>query len=346
MELSFSAALRNSSVVASFSFKMAGVRSKPITPPALYPGDTVGIIAPASGFNRERFLAGCERLRQMGYRPFYLNSIFDRDLYFAGSVERRARELEQMFERDEVRAVLCARGGYGCNYLLDHVDIAKIAGHPKIFVGASDVTTLLTWFLDAAGLVTFHGPMVEKSFASPNGVDSASWSAATASAGPWQIAGDMEPLVRGAAEGILYGGCLSLLVESLGTPYEIRTDETMLFLEDINAKPYQVDRMLMHLKLAGKLEGVRGIMFGEMLDCRQSADQPYSLQEVITRVVGDLGIPVAFGLRSGHVTRANITLPLGVRAALHVDDTVRLEILESAVSARNAAHNSRLATHD
>jgi len=321
---------------------------KRLTPPALQPGDTVGIIAPASGFNRERFLAGCERLRQMGYRPFYLDSIFDRDLYFAGSVQRRARELEEMFERDEVRAILCARGGYGCNYLLEAVDIAKIAAHPKIFVGASDVTTLLTWLLDAAGMVTFHGPMVEKSFASPDGVDLASWSAATASAEPWQIAGDMEPLVRGAAEGVLYGGCLSLLVESLGTPYEIRTEGTILFLEDVNAKPYQVDRMLMHLKLARKLEGVRGLIFGEMLDCRQSADQPYTLQEVIKRVVGDLGVPVGFGLRSGHATRANITLPLGVRAALRVEDGVRLDILEASVSAgtASAAYDSRLATHN
>lgn len=319
-----------------------------IIPPALQHGDTVGIVAPASGFNRERFLTGCERLRQMGYRPFYLDSVFDRDLYFAGSIARRARELEEMFKRDEVKAVVCARGGYGCNYLLEEVDIAKIAAHPKIFVGASDVTTLLTWFLDAAGLVTFHGPMVEKSFASPDGVDLASWSAATGSTEPWRIADEMEPLVRGAAEGVLYGGCLSLLVESLGTPYEIKTSGTILFLEDVNAKPYQVDRMLMHLKLAGKLEAVRGLVFGEMLDCRQSAEQPYTLQEVIRRVVGDLGVPVAYGLHSGHVTRSNITLPLGIRAKLTVDETVRLDILEGAVSApaASAAYHTRLATHD
>jgi muramoyltetrapeptide carboxypeptidase len=316
-------------------------------PPALQPGDTVGIIAPASGFNRERFLAGCERLREMGYHPFYLDSIFDRDLYFAGSVERRVKELEEIFERDDVRAVLCARGGYGCNYLLGHVDLAKITAHPKIFVGASDLTTLLTWFLDSAGMITFHGPMVEKSFASPDGVDGASWSAATCGTEAWKINGEMEPLVHGVAEGTLYGGCLSLLVESLGTPYEIRTDGTVLFLEDVNAKPYQVDRMLMHLKLAGKLDRVRGLIFGEMLDCRQSPEQPHTLQQVITRVVGDLGVPVAFGLRSGHVTRANITLPLGVRARLTVDKTVRLDILEPAVSTRTEmAQNARLATHD
>jgi len=326
---------------------MAGV-VKRIVPAALQPGDTVGIVAPASGFNRERFLAGCERLRLMGYRPFYLDSIFERDLYFAGSVKRRARELEEMFERDEVKAVLCARGGYGCNYLLEEVDIAKIAAHRKIFLGASDVTSLLTWFLDAAGLITFHGPMVEKSFASPDGVDLPSWSAATASPEPWQITGGMEPLVRGAAEGVLYGGCLSLLVESLGTPYEIQTEGTILFLEDVNTKPYQVDRMLMHLMLAGKLEGVRGLVFGEMLDCRQSPDQPYTLQEVITRVVGQRGVPVAFGLRSGHVTRANITLPLGIRVKLAVEETVRLNVLEPAVSGCSvpAAHDSRLPTHD
>ena len=321
---------------------------KRLIPPALHPGDTVGIIAPASGFNRERFLTGCERLRQMGYRPFYLDSVFDRDLYFAGSVQRRARELEEMFERAEVRAVLCARGGYGCNYLLEAVDIAKIAAHPKIFVGASDVTTLLTWFLDACGLITFHGPMVEKSFASPDGIDLPSWSAATSSAEPWRVSGDMEPLVSGAAEGTLYGGCLSLLVESLGTPYEIRTEGTILFLEDVSAKPYQVDRMLMHLKLAGKMDGVLGLIFGEMLDCRQSPDQPYTLQEVITRVVGDLGVPVAFGRRAGLVTRGNITLPLGVRARLTVEETVRLDIMEASVSPRaaSAAYDSRLATHD
>jgi muramoyltetrapeptide carboxypeptidase len=119
-------------------------------------------------------------------------------------------------------------------------------------------------------------------------------------------------------------------VASLGTPNEIRTEGTILFLEDVAAKPFQIDRMLMQLKLAGKLNGVRGIVFGEMLDCRQSADQDYTLEEVLLRVVGNLKIPVAFGLRSGHVSRANITLPIGVRARLEVGNQVKLRILESA----------------
>jgi len=309
-----------------------------VKPRALRPGDTVGIVAPASNIKRELVEKGCEALRQLGYKPFYFESILEQEIYFAGSAERRARELGEMFARDEVRGILCARGGYGANYLLGRVDLQKIADHPKIFVGYSDITTLLTWFADSAGFVTFHGPMVAKDFALAEGIDLASWNAAVGGATGWEVnsSGDsgVEGLVDGAAEGILYGGCLSLLVAALGTPYDIRTEGTILFLEDVNARPFQIDRMLMQLKLAGKLEGVKGIVFGEMLDCLQTNNQGYTLQQVILRIVRDLGIPVAYGLRSGHVTRRNITLPIGVRAALSVNGAdVTLKILEAAAVA-------------
>jgi len=304
-----------------------------LKPPVLQPGDTVGIIAPASNIKRELLDAGCRALQALGYKPFYFDSILDQDLYFAGSAKRRARELEDMFSRPEVRAVVCARGGYGTNYLLEEVDVAKIKANPKILVGYSDVTTLLTYFADAAGLVTFHGPMVTKDFAHSDGVDLASWQASLCGPSDWSIGSEsgMKGLVEGRAEGVLYGGCLSMLVASLGTPYEIQTDGTILFLEDVAAKPYQIDRMLMQLKLAGKLAGVKGIIFGEMLECMQSLDQSYTLEEVVLRVVGDLGMPVGFGLRSGHVTRGNVTLPIGVRAALNVTrEQAGLKVLESA----------------
>ena len=116
-------------------------------------------------------------MRELGYKPFYFDSILEQDLYFAGSATRRARELEEMFVRDDVRAIICARGGYGSNYLLDTLDLKKIKAHPKIFVGYSDITTLLTYFTDATGLVTFHGPMVAKDFAHADGVDLDSWEA-------------------------------------------------------------------------------------------------------------------------------------------------------------------------
>ena len=307
-----------------------------VKPPALRRGDKVGIVAPASNIKRELLEAGCDGLRGLGYEPFYFDSILERDLYFAGSAERRVRELEEMFVRDDVRAIVCARGGYGANYLLRAIDIRKIAAHPKIFVGYSDLTTLLTWFADEGNFVTFHGPMATKDFAVADGVDLASWESALSGEASWEMGAGSgaTPLVGGEAEGILYGGCLSLLVAALGTRHDIHTEGTILFIEDLAEKPYRIDRMLMQLKLAGKFAGVRGIVFGEMMDCGQSAQQDYTLEEVVLRVVGDLGIPVAFGMHSGHVSRANITLPIGVRARLEVGREVGLQILEAAVTKR------------
>ncbi|MGC2819831.1 MAG: LD-carboxypeptidase [Candidatus Sulfotelmatobacter sp.] len=312
-----------------------------VKPPALKPGDTVGIVAPASNVKRADLEAGCEALRSAGYKPFYFDSIFDQDLYFAGSVERRTRELEAMFAREDVKAIISARGGYGSNYLLQGLDLNKIKSHPKIFVGYSDLTTLLTYFSDATGLVTFHGPMVAKDWAHAGGVHLPSWQASLAGAASWELDSDAlsgtSGLVDGTADGILYGGCLSILVAALGTPYEIKTAGTILFLEDIAAKPYQIDRMLMQLKLAGKFNEVRGIIFGEMRDCLQSPNQGYKLQDVILRIVGELRVPVAYGVRSGHVTTGNITLPIGVNSELIVRNSqVTIKILEAAVTANDS----------
>ena len=321
----------------------SGPQTSRAKPPALQLGDTVGIVAPASNIQRDLLENGCAVLRELGYKPFYFDSIFEQDLYFAGSVERRAGEMEEMFVRDEVRAIICARGGYGSNYLLRKLQPQKIVRNPKIFVGYSDITTLLTCFADSAGMMTFHGPMVTKDFSHADGVDLAAWEAALGGTSEWELdARDVKPLVEGTAEGILYGGCLSMLVASLGTPHEIRTNGTILFMEDIATKPYQIDRMLMQLKLAGKLDGVKGIIFGEMLDCVQTNNQGYTLEEVVLRVIGDLGVPVAFGLRSGHVTRRNITLPIGVQAALRVSSTqVSVKILEAATTPATVTARSK-----
>jgi muramoyltetrapeptide carboxypeptidase len=304
-----------------------------IKPKALRPGDTIGIVAPASNIKRDLVELGCDALHRLGYKTVYEESIFEQDLYFAGSLDRRVRELEGMFLRDDVKAILCARGGYGANYLLSRLDLEKVKANPKIFMGYSDLTCLLTWFADAANLVTFHSPMLTKDFASADGVDLRSFDAVVSGA-EWALeaASGLRPLMSGSAEGILYGGCLSILVASLGTPYEIETDGTILFLEDVGVKPYQVDRMLMQLKLSGKLAGVKGLVFGEMMDCIQHPNQPFSLEQVILRIVGDMGVPVAFGLRSGHVSHRNVTLPFGVRVTLNVGTTADLSSLEPAIS--------------
>jgi muramoyltetrapeptide carboxypeptidase len=187
--------------------------------------------------------------------------------------------------------------------------------------------------------------MVTKDFVHPDGIDLVSWEAATTGIAQWNLElgpdDGVKGLREGKCEGILYGGCLSMLVASLGTPHEIRTAGTILFIEDIATKPYQIDRMLMHLKLAGKLKEVRGIIFGEMVDCVQNNNQDYTLEEVILRVLDDVEIPIAYGLHSGHVTKGNITLPIGVRAALETTSSgVGLNILEPATIAAPIATRS------
>jgi muramoyltetrapeptide carboxypeptidase len=306
-----------------------------IKPAALRPGDKIGLMAPASSFNREAFTAGCDRLRQMGYEPVYSESIFDRDLYFAGSAQRRVQEFEELLLRGDVKALIGVRGGYGSNYLLERLDFKKSAAHPKIILGCSDLTSLLTVIHDRTGLVTFHGPMLAKDI-SAGTFEASSWEQALGGATSWKVPTDgVEVLRSGSAQGKLYGGCLSLLVASLGTPYEIQTEGTILFMEDIGEKPYQIDRMLMQLRLAGKLKGVRGFIFGEMLDCVQPRGQDYTLQEVITRVLGECQVPIVYGLKSGHVSGGNITLPLGVQAELAAEASgAQLKILEAATNIR------------
>jgi muramoyltetrapeptide carboxypeptidase len=313
-------------------------------PRCLRPGDTIAIVAPASNVKREPFDRGCAALRALGYNVVFDDSIFDRDLYFAGTLDRRVHELEEMFSRDDVRALICARGGYGSNYLVDRLNPAIITAHPKIFMGYSDLTSLLACFCDAAHFVTFHGPMLIKDFGAPDGVDLPSFHAAVSGASNYELVAPdagVKALVPGSAEGTLYGGCLSILVAALGTPHDLHTDGTILFLEDLNAKPYQIDRMLIQLKQAAKFKAVRGFVFGEMLGCIQAPNQDYTLEEVVLRILGDLGVPIAWGLRSGHVTTRNVTIPLGVRAALNVaKNAVSIKVLEAPTAEPNGSKPS------
>lgn len=314
-----------------------------LRPAALRPGDKVGIIAPAGPIDADALEAGTAWLVRKGFEPFYLPSILDRELYFAGSAQRRLDEFHEMFARRDIKAVFCARGGYGCNYLLPNIDLELVRANPKIFCGCSDVTTLLTYLCDAAGLVTFHGPMLNVDVR-PDGVDEAAWSAALMSGDPYQrdfTADEVQTLVPGAAQGTLYGGCLSLLCASLGTPYQIETRDTILFIEDVAEPAFRIDRMLTQLKLAGKLAEVGGIIFGEMLKCGPRDNGDYTLQQVVQRVVGNLGVPVAYGLKSGHVSRSNFTLPLGVQVNFSAGDSVSLSFSASVQHAAVAVSSSK-----
>jgi len=305
--------------------------AKVIRPAALRRGDKVALVAPPSSFNHERFLAGCERLRQMGYNPVYSQNIFERDIYFAGSVERRAHEFHEFWRRDDIAALISVRGGYGSNYLLEKLDYGMIAAQPKILLGCSDITSLLTAIHNRTGLIGFHGPMVAKDIADGT-FDQSSWKGALESGSNWSVpTSGVEVLRTGKASGRLYGGCLSMLVASLGTPYEIQTEDCILFIEDIGEKPFRIDRMLTQLRLAGKLDKVRGFIFGEMLDCLPPKGETYTLQEVIMRVLEPYNVPIVYGLTSGHVTSGNVTLPIGIQAELKAGSSeASLQILESA----------------
>jgi muramoyltetrapeptide carboxypeptidase len=196
---------------------------------------------------------------------------------------------------------------------------------------------MLTAIHDRTGLIGFHGPMVAKDIADRT-FDEASWASALKGAANWTVpANDVEVLRIGKTSGRLYGGCLSMMVASLGTPYEIQTEDCILFIEDIGEKPFRIDRMLVQLRLAGKLEKVRGFIFGEMMDCLPPKGETYTLQEVILRVLEPYKVPIVYGLKSGHVTSGNITLPIGVQAELEAEGAnASLKILEPSTATSHA----------
>lgn len=304
------------------------------------PGSSVSVVAPASYAADERLAAGLARLHAFGFTCVPGKSAKERGpAYFAGTHAARLADLHSAFAAP-TSAVFAVRGGYGSNYLLPHLDYELIRKHPKPFFAYSDLTGIQLHLLDRLGLPSFHGPMVAADFGVENGVHVPSFDSSMR--GESYDVGAREGLrvLRpGNEDGILYGGCLSIITAMLGTPYEPETEGKLLFLEDVAAKPYQVDRMLWQMRTAGKLRGVKGIVFGEMLDCvppgngeRIGSTKGGMLDDVIQRCLDDFTGPIAIGLRSGHVTRENVTLTFGVRARLTGDGNgAQLKFLESAI---------------
>ncbi len=304
-----------------------------LKPRALAPDALLAVVAPASSANPERIAAGIANLESRGFQVAPATHAKGKHApYFSASADDRLRDFTDAFANPEVDAVFCIRGGYGSNYLLPDLPLPLILNHPKLFLAYSDLTAVQTWLLDQAGLVAFHGPLVAGDFDRADGVDEPSFRAAITGglvhAGPEQ---GLRALRPGVARGITYGGCLSILTASLGTPYAPQTEGKLLFLEDVGAKPYQVDRMLRQMILAGKFRGVRGFIFGEMLDCVSAGADPDLIERVILDVLADFNVPIAFGLRSGHVSHGNVTLPFGIEAELRLESTPALQYLEPAV---------------
>jgi muramoyltetrapeptide carboxypeptidase len=267
---------------------------------AIRKGSKLGVAAPASDVSEEAIRKGVAELQSIGFQVVLADSIFARHFYFAGPHEVRGRELMQMFESPDIDAIICARGGYGSIHLLQFLDAERIRQSPKALIGYSDVTVLLQFLEQHCDCVCFHGPMVAREFAlgEPAYNRQNFLTVLTRTQPGLQIICEDCTILRGGkASGRLSGGCLSLLTASLGTSYEFQTEGKILFLEDVNTKPYQIDRMLMQLKLAGKFDRAQGVIFGEMLQCSQGPKQDYRLQDIVTSVLGECDFPVLFGFK-------------------------------------------------
>jgi muramoyltetrapeptide carboxypeptidase len=311
-----------------------------VKPAALKPGATLAVVSPASAAKAELVQAGMESLQRLGYRTVLMPHAMDRGpLYYAGTVEQRTADVMAAFADPAIDGILCTRGGWGSAELLPLLDSDVIRANPKVFVGYSDHTSLHVWLAREAGLVTFYAPMVAADFARVRGFDAASWDHTFGGDASWSLrASDGLRVLRpGVADGTLTGGCLSIFAEALGTPYAAlpATAEAprVLFLEDIGTKPYQWDRMLLHLRYAGMFEHVSGIVLGDMQQCVAPEDQPL-LEQAILHALRDFAGPIAIGLRSGHVDTPNITVPLGVRVRLDLgeQENPRMDFLEAAVA--------------
>jgi muramoyltetrapeptide carboxypeptidase len=310
---------------------------KPLKPQALVPGSTIAVVAPASAAKADRILRGCENLEQLDYRVTQSVTTREPEGYFSAPLDIRLAELQDAFTRKDVRGVFCSRGGYGSAYLVDKLKTAKMK-QPRIFCGFSDLTSVQIFLWQKLHWVTFYGPLVAGGFDqganATGGYDPETFMCAmTAARSGWSAPLAGETLVRGTTTGILLGGCITLIETSIGTPWELDTRGAILLLEDRGLKPYQLDRILLHMKQAGKFKGVRGIVLGEFPECGAPEGSSVSVNDVCKRILGPLKIPIVYGAPVGHTPRPMLTLPLGVRARLRASGEGRLDILEPAVRA-------------
>jgi muramoyltetrapeptide carboxypeptidase len=312
----------------------AGALQRAQKPRALKAGSRLAVFAPASPADGEKAQAGCEELRRLGFAVESLPS-HTQEGYFAASAKVRSEEFVRLMKNKRVDGVVAMRGGYGSNYLLEGVSRVPF-GAAKCVIGFSDLTTLQIFLWQRHRWVTFYGPMAAAGFDAGPGANSgydkeSLLRALQAIRGSWSIKLGGDTIVPGEAEGTLLGGCLTLVETTLGTPWELETRGAILILEDRGMRPWQVDRALMHLKQAGKLDGIRGIVLGDFPECEPPMAGSPTVRDVCTRILGVLDVPVVFGAPVGHTQRPMLTLPLGVKARLSAKGEGAIEILEPAV---------------
>lgn len=310
-----------------------------ILPKRLSKGDLIGLVTPGSSVSEEELSDCISKLEKLGFRTTYNETVLSEYGYFAGPDQERADELMDMFSREDVDAIWCVRGGYGSIRILELLDYEVIGQNPKVFIGYSDITAILTAIFQETGLVTFHGLVGTSDF---NGFTKRSirnvlMYPAKDNKYPYKRDKatrdnpefDRYTLYSGKAEGELIGGNVSVLDSIIGTRFEPDFENKLVYLEDIGEKTYRVDKMIFHLLSGTNLKQAAGIVMGVFADCNVNEEPTLSLREALDDLLVPLGIPISYGLAFGHIKRM-VSIPTGIGAALDADkNTFRL--LEAAV---------------
>jgi len=308
---------------------------RPIKPFGLVPGDRIGIVAPASSFESRGLKRGINKLKWWGFDVVVPRHVFKhakkpKDCDRRRRYEEKAEVLIKMIKDPSIAAIFCAEGGYGSIALVPYLEEVDLSYHPKIFVGFSDITILLIYFFQKYRWVTFHGPTVAQELykGMPPATEIALQESITKKTRLGDLYGKpLEVIKSGEASGLLVGGNLSRMISTLGTSFEIDTDDKLFFIEEYDEGHMKIDGDLNHLKLAGKFDHLKGIIFSEMNRCMHGRKN--EVKKYLRRYFRDMEIPILFGLPSGHGVE-NITLPLGIRAKIS-SDPARLVLDESAV---------------
>ncbi|SHK11942.1 S66 peptidase family protein [Paramaledivibacter caminithermalis] len=302
-----------------------------IKPRPLKYGDTIGVIAPSGHYyNEEKIDMGKKTLEDMGFKVKIGRSCYEAYGYLSGKDEIRAYDLNSMFEDKEIDGIICLRGGYGTSRILDKLDYEVIKKNPKVYVGFSDITATHIALNQICDLVTFHGPMVTSHMIddldnfTKNSLLNLVMGKEESRCLNNPESEEIGCLYGGKAEGRLTGGNLTLICNTLGTPYEIDTKGKILFIEEIREEPYRIDRMLTQLCLAGKLQDANGIILGDWKECiAERPERSLTLMQVFDDIIKPLKKPTIYNLKSGHCSPM-MTLPMGVMVSI---DTFKGEII-------------------
>jgi muramoyltetrapeptide carboxypeptidase len=331
--------------IAESNIKNEEITLEKIYPPKLHEGDLVGIVSPGSFIDEDDLSESIENIEKLGLKVYHTDRIMAKHGYLGGTDKERADDINHMFKNPDVKGIICTRGGYGCNRILPMLDYELIKSKPKCLVGYSDITALNYALFSKAGLISFHGPVGISTFNDysmgylKNILMTTDKDVQLENSEKNKAKNKKEyeiyAITEGSATGELIGGNLSIAASLLGTPFDVDYTDKIIYLEDIGEEPYRIDRMLTELLLAGHLQKAAGIALGVFVDCEVDQKKPsfhesFKLKDVLVDRLGELGIPVIYGLSFGHIAD-KYTLPFGVKANLDTDHQ-SITLLESSVS--------------